>query len=314
MKRRLLLSTLAVLSLLLAATIPAYAQAATITWISGDGDGDDTNPCTRTAPCKTFAGAISRTASGGEIDVLNPGNFGAVTINQPVTLSASGFQAGIVVSGTNGIVVNVPNPTDTVILRGLDIEGTGTGLSGVNVIQGGNVTVENCTINNFTATGINFAPTVAGSQLHVSTTVIRNNGIFTIPANGQGVLVNVASTATATVDHVRLEHNVVGLRVQGPGIVHVSDSIATNNAFSGFAAAASGANLTLERCVVAHNASMGAAGVVCIAGTTVRLGNVSFQDNNGTAISASGGGTCLTYKNNDSDVIFSGITAAVAQQ
>src|ERR1700709_652683 len=108
----------------LAAGSPAFAQAPR-PWVSGVGD--DANPCSRTAPCKTFAGAISKTASGGEINVLDPGGFGAVTITKPITISSWNFEAGVLVSGTNAIIVNVPNAADTVILHGLDIEGLGTG-------------------------------------------------------------------------------------------------------------------------------------------------------------------------------------------
>src|SRR5229473_6183877 len=107
-------------------TTAAYGQASR-TWVSGVGD--DANPCSRTAPCKTFAGAISKTAAGGEIDVLDPGGFGAVTITKPITISSEGFEAGVLVSGTNGIIINA-GASDTVVLRGLDIEGLGTGLSG----------------------------------------------------------------------------------------------------------------------------------------------------------------------------------------
>src|SRR6202166_1182734 len=130
--------------LMLAFTSVASAQA-TRTWVSGVGD--DANPCSRTAPCKTFAGSISKTAVGGEINVLDPGGFGAVTITKAITISSQGFEAGVLVSGTNGIVVAVPNATDTVILRGLDIEGLGTGLSGVlvNTRRGG--TADDTTTN-----------------------------------------------------------------------------------------------------------------------------------------------------------------------
>src|SRR6202171_3330583 len=110
--------------------VPAAAQA-TRTWVSGVGD--DVNPCSRTAPCKTFPGAISKTAAGGEIDVLDPGGFGAVTITKAITIAAEGFEAGVLVSGTYAIVVNVPNANDVVVLRGLDIEGLGTGLDGIRV-------------------------------------------------------------------------------------------------------------------------------------------------------------------------------------
>src|ERR1700739_1142083 len=109
---------------------PAYAQA-TRTWVSGVGY--DANPCSRTAPCKTFAGAISKTAAAGEINVLDPGGFGAVTITKSITISAIGVEAGVLVSGTNRIVVSVAS-TDNVILDGLDIEGLGTGVNGVQIV------------------------------------------------------------------------------------------------------------------------------------------------------------------------------------
>jgi Right handed beta helix region len=282
------LSILALLVALVFASAPAYAQA-TRTWVSGTGD--DANPCSRTAPCKTFAGAISKTASNGEINVLDPGGFGAVTIIKPITISSWGFEAGVLVSGTNAIVVNVPNASDVVILRGLDIEGLATGLNGVSVITGGNVTVENSTINRFTVSGINFAPTVAGSQLHVSDTIIRNNGLA---ASGQGILVNPSGAAKVTLEHVRLDSNTLGLNVKGSPNVSVSNSIVTNTLFAGLVTANSSV-LTVENSVVSHNAT----GINCAAGTTVRLGNVSLTDN---TIALTTGGSCLSFKNNDADV------------
>src|SRR3954469_22091938 len=104
-------------SMLLGVTA-ARAQA-TRTWVSGIGN--DADPCSRTAPCKTFAGALSKTQAGGEINVLDPGGFGAVTITKALTISADGVTAGIVVSGTNGIIVNA-GTNDVVTLRGLDID------------------------------------------------------------------------------------------------------------------------------------------------------------------------------------------------
>ena len=98
-----LLSALMCASVVLA-VVPAAAQA-TRTWVSGVGN--DANPCSRTAPCKTFAGAISKTAAGGEISVLDPGGFGAVTITKSITIDGGGGQvASVLVSGTNGIVVS----------------------------------------------------------------------------------------------------------------------------------------------------------------------------------------------------------------
>src|SRR5436189_1195090 len=114
---------------LLALALPSAASAqATRTWVSGVGD--DANPCSRTAPCKTFAGAISKTAAGGEINCIDPGGFGAVTITKALTISCQGLTAGVLVSGTNGVIVSA-GAADAVYLKGLDFEGTGTGIAGV---------------------------------------------------------------------------------------------------------------------------------------------------------------------------------------
>ncbi len=150
---------------------PANAQA-TRTWVSGVGD--DANPCSRTAPCKTFAGAISKTAAGGEINVLDPGGFGAVTITKSISI-LSQFEAGVLVSGTNGIVVNAPAATDKVLLEGLDIEGLGTGLDGVKMIGGGKLVIRKCSIRNFTGNGVNVVGT-ANARAFVEDSLIIGNG------------------------------------------------------------------------------------------------------------------------------------------
>src|SRR5437588_1096948 len=124
----------------------AHAQA-TRTWVSGVGN--DANPCSRTAPCKTFAGAISKTASGGEINVLDPGGFGAVTITKPITISSEGFEAGVLTNAGSGIIVSVPNASDVVVLRGLDLEGLSAATNGISITSGGTVQIENCTIDHF---------------------------------------------------------------------------------------------------------------------------------------------------------------------
>src|ERR1700742_2465321 len=124
--------------------IPTTAQAqATRTWISGVGD--DVNPCSRTAPCKTFAGAISKTAAGGEIDTLDPGGFGAVTITKAITIDAGPLAGGISSPTVNGVIINA-GASDVVVLRNLVINGAGTGLRGVNIVGGGTVRLENVTI------------------------------------------------------------------------------------------------------------------------------------------------------------------------
>src|ERR1700688_2979939 len=138
MKTKLAVCILAVLAVLVLASTPAYAQA-TRTWVSGVGD--DANPCSRTAPCKTFAGAISKTAIGGEIDVLDPGGFGALTITKSITIDGGGGQvASVLVAGTNGFNISAQS-TDIVTIKNLRIQGLRcatancTGSPGLTAIQ-----------------------------------------------------------------------------------------------------------------------------------------------------------------------------------
>jgi parallel beta helix pectate lyase-like protein len=153
-------------------SMPANAQA-TRTWISGVGD--DANPCSRTAPCKTFAGAISKTAPAGEINCLDPGGFGALTITMAITISCGqAGDAGVLVSGTNGIVVSA-GATDKVVLKGLDFEGLGSGLNGVQVNSGLAVYILNCDIRHFTGNGVNVTSSTAGTRVFVSDSFIENN-------------------------------------------------------------------------------------------------------------------------------------------
>jgi hypothetical protein len=195
--RKIMLPLSISLTLLMICLWSNAAQAqATRTWVSGVGD--DANPCSRTAPCKTFAGAISKTAAGGEIDALDPGGYGAVTITKAITIDGGGGQvASVLVSGTNGIVV-AAGPTDVVTLRNLrldGIRGTGTGgLNGVRYSSGAALHVENCNIFGFTGDGINVATSATGT-LFVTDTFVTNNGngiqIAPTAANVRSMLVRV---------------------------------------------------------------------------------------------------------------------------
>src|SRR5437588_2098084 len=143
MKKRNVMTLLGILAF---GTAMMSAQA-TRTWVSGVGD--DFNPCSRTAPCKTFAGAISKTAAGGEIDALDPGGFGALTITKSITIDGGGGQvASVLVSGTNGIVIQAGS-ADHVILRNLRINGIGSGINGVRFLAGSRLRLENDVIFGF---------------------------------------------------------------------------------------------------------------------------------------------------------------------
>lgn len=196
MIKRLLTAVVALASVCILAS-PAAAQA-TRTWVSGVGD--DVNPCSRTAPCKTFAGAISKTAANGEISVLDPGGFGAVTITKSISIVAEGNEGGILASLTNGITIN--SATAVVYIRGLIIEGKGDGLNGINIVAAKSVLIEDTVIRGFRATG---------------------------PANGAGI--KAAGTAKVTVVGSTLADNRVAIKADVFGTeVLISDSTITGNA------------------------------------------------------------------------------------
>ena len=233
-----------VLAAVLAINGSVLQAQATRTWVSGVGD--DANPCSRTAPCKTFAGAISKTAAGGEINVLDPGGFGGVTITKSITISSEGFEAGVLVSGTNAIIINAAS-TDAVVLRGLDFEGLGTGLVGIKLLGGlAALHIEKCTINNFrgsNGSGIEIVPTVAGTvQLLIKDTIVRRNGAGT----GAGVFIHPGAgvVVKASLDNVRIEHNLIGLKVQDNSNVTVKNSVAAGNTNAGFHVLQSGGALS----------------------------------------------------------------------
>ena len=173
------------------ASAPAQAQA-TRTWVSGVGD--DANPCSRTAPCKTFAGAISKTAAAGEINCLDSAGFGAVTITKQMTIRCEGVIGGVLGGvGVNGIIVNLPNATDRVVLSGLEFEGAGTGLNGLKVVGTGRTFVENCQFRHFTNNGIELVG-LAGAVVVVNRSLVVNNaGGFNIAGAGGAANVGIST-------------------------------------------------------------------------------------------------------------------------
>ena len=179
-------------------SLPAAAQASR-TWISGVGD--DANPGSRTAPCKTFAGAIAKTAPGGEIDCLDPGGFGALTITKAITLDGGGGQVGsVLVSGTNGIVVQA-GASDVVIIRNLRINGIGAGLNGIRFLSGKALIIENCDIFGFTQSGVDVALSAAANLSILNTTIIGMPG----QSGSSGVTFDSGSASVnATLTDVRV--------------------------------------------------------------------------------------------------------------
>ncbi len=195
-RRYLQLPILCGVLLLGAATLRAQA---TRTWVSGVGD--DANPCSRTAPCKTFAGAISKTAAFGEINVLDPGGFGGLTIGKSITVRSDSIEAGVLVAGTNGFLVNVAS-TDRVSIEGLDFEGLGapqSSLDGIKTINSGVVRVDKCRINGFrTGSGVNVAGVLNAVAIVSNCRITNCTGGVNVA--GQGGVANFATILDSTLD------------------------------------------------------------------------------------------------------------------
>jgi Right handed beta helix region len=278
----------------------ANAQA-TRTWVSGVGD--DANPCSRTAPCKTFAGAISKTAAGGEINVLDPGGFGGLTITKSIRIIAQSAIGGVLVAGTNGIVVSAGS-NDAVYLEGLTFDGAaGTGLSGIVFNSGASLVVQNCRIFGFAQWGILFNPTTP-STFEVQNTIIVNNGNS---ASFGGVEVQGragATTVSGVVNRSLLSSNANGFLIDGTGgggagEVSIRDSVVSGNSGNGIATNSAGAISAVafvDRTTSSHN---GGAGLSSSgdAQAAIIITSSSIQ-NNGTGLMATGG-QIGSFKNNN---------------
>jgi hypothetical protein len=269
-------------------SLAAGAEAqATRTWVSGVGD--DVNPCSRTAPCKTFAGAISKTADPGEISVLDPGGFGSVTITKSITIDGNGHLASILASGTNGIIINAPGKDVT--LRNLSINGASTGLTGISIIAASLVSIENCQIFDFQgpSAGRGITDGRTSGHLAVVNSSVNNSastGIMIYPGS---------STVTATLDRVVMVRNgTAGFAVAGGAKVVIRDSVASGNAWYGYFA--SNSTLTLDSSTAAHSDQ----GISSQTNAVVRLNNSTITGN-GTGLFTATGGAIQSYGDNRID-------------
>jgi len=241
-KARLLVNCLALTVLTLGISSIANAQA-TRTWVSGVGD--DANPCSRTAPCKTFAGAISKTAPSGEISVLDPGGFGAVNITKALTINGDGTLAAILNSGVTGIIVNA-GANDVVYIRNISINGAGTGLNGIRYIAGKALHVENC---NIYGQGNNTAGN--GNGIIVALTATAGN-VFVKDTNIKTCAVTGISVATTTgfvagvLDNVRLEGLPTGAVIGNNAFVSIRNSLINLCTSTGVSITGSGTPQTVQ--------------------------------------------------------------------
>jgi len=246
----------------LMASAPANAQA-TRTWVSGVGD--DANPCSRTAPCKTFAGALSKTAAGGEINCLDSGGMGGVSPNKSLTIACVGVIGGVLVAGGNGINFNGA-AADVLYLKGLDIEGLnkttgGVGVIGVSFNSGAGLHVEDCSIRNFSTFGIAIKPSTAATFSVTRTTLYDNTsgGIQIRPTGG---------FTSGAIDNSMIYRNGSGISLDGFG-------------------GGTGTSVAVARTTINSNSSIG------ITSTSTVVSNIMVRDsevsNNGTGLSAANG-------------------------
>ncbi|MBR0973301.1 hypothetical protein [Bradyrhizobium sp. Bra64] len=269
MRRIALWALVAGLFIPVIASQPAHAQASR-TWVSGVGD--DANPCSRTAPCKTFPGAISKTAAGGEINCLDPGGFGVVTITKAISIYCEGTIGGILAAGTNGVIINAA-ATDHIVLRGLDIEGFGTGLKGVTVLQAASVVIEHCFIRDFNSAGsigVSFTPSNAGALLMIRDSIISHNGSG---IDGTGVLINPnGGSAKVLINNSSINKNFVGVNAQGSVNLQVNNSNISESLSTGVAQGGV-ANIRIGRSMIVNNAGIATAGTVLSYGDNQINGN-----------------------------------------
>jgi len=292
-KFRFTIKVMAIAIFMFATVSIAQAQASR-TWVSGVGD--DANPCSRTAPCKTWAGAISKTAACGEIDALDPGGFGAVTITKSITLDGTGTFASILASLVNGIVVNAA-ATDVVTIRGLSIDGFCNGINGINVLQAKTVNVEDCVIFRFsTGNGITVNDS-NGCALNVRNTVIRDNTLDGINTTSS------AGFITVTLDRVSLNGNANGLHARSGTKATARDCVFSNNSTNGVfvdAAAAQFAFVSVWTSQLSLNGANGlrAGNAGNVGGSGAEISQNSIDRNTSNGVLVSTGDVVNTFSNN----------------
>jgi Right handed beta helix region len=262
----------------------ANAQASR-TWVSGTGIDHD--PCTRLAPCTTFAAAIAQTAAGGEINAIDGGDFGPLTITKALTIDGGGGQVASVTVASGDAITVQAGPNDVVTLRNLRINGTGSGLYGIRFVSGAAIHIQNCYISGFQDYGIHIT-NVGTTYAYISDTVVSNTV-------GGGIHLDAQGGIWATLLRVQMRNSLnFGLEALNAHVA-VTDSQASNNQIGIFV---NGADVIINRSAVVNNFSEG---IVMWSSGKVIVGNSTIAGN-GTGVDATPGatqgGTILTNENN----------------
>jgi hypothetical protein len=292
---------IAVAALVLAAMLPAVTAQAQLVRTFVSQLGSDTNPCTGTQPCHSFAAAYLVTQPGGIITALDPGGYGPLTITMAITIDGLGWAGITGSSGGNAITINA-GASDTVVLRGLNLTGISGSFFGILLNSGGTLSVQNGTIQNFQG-GISLSPTASTPiQLFVSNTLVSNNSSHAISTSG------ATAPTTGVLDHVRLVNNGGDGLLASDGAVPgatmnitVSDSVIANNAFYGIIAVnatSSSVSVMVRNSTIANNLIGGLAAQ--FTGATIRVTRSTITGNT-TAWAALSSGTVISYGDNNID-------------
>jgi hypothetical protein len=271
--------------------------------------GLDSNPCTRAAPCATFQHAHDVTTGGGDIGVIDPGDYGGVTITKPISIIATSLPTGITPGGT---VVPLPNitinagPSDFVLLRGLNIGGAHLAPSeGILFNSGAQLQIHDCIVKNWDASagqaGITFKPSTA-SYLVITDTVVSNNKNA---SSGSGILVKPSGSGSARVslERVTVEGNGFGIAIDGSGStaginVTIADSVSTGNINDGIIATTSAGGAPIGVTLTSTRSTNNGFGLRSIGSNVTVRADRSTIIGNGTGLTAAGGGALLSAGNN----------------
>lgn len=264
--------TFVLVALALAFPLLVSAQA-TRTWVSGVGD--DVNPCSRTAPCKTFAGAISKTATNGEINCLDPAGYGAVTITKSITIDCEDTQGSILASLVNGVILNAANID--VRLRGISINGAGNGINCIRVLNSGvKLTLDEVVCAGFTQHGVSMENNGGTNRL-----VVWNSSFRQLSGNGINTFLTGVATATIAVDSSLFAFTNIGVNLGLAATGSINDSTITNNT-TGLQASGSTSVMSAKDNQITHNTT----GVLAGSSATIRIGG-NLITGNGTGLSGS---------------------------
>ena len=280
------------------ASAPAHAQNGTLTRSFVSSTGVDSNPCTITQPCQSFAQAYTKIGANGIVAALDPGKYGPLTITGPVTINGNGWAA---ITGPNeGTAISISaKAEDKVILNGLELDGANSSAYGIVFNSGGNLTVTNCTVQNFAYAAIVMQPTSGPFTFSITNTTSSNNSA----AAGLWYSPSGTTSATGTIDHVVSSANSTGISINtnnttgGATFVTVTNSITNSNSSVGiYVGTGQGSTEVL---LDALTASGNYDGIVATASTNVLLGHSVITGNTDRGIINNSAGAFYTYQNNE---------------